>query len=116
MTAGDAQTASPDPQVLVNNALSKVIDSLKLDPAYLNTPANCPFIIMQKTTQNGGKFWSGKIQPKYLSVWWGKIGTTGQGKMFNHSTMTDTLLDLRKRALGKLREGYSLILNQCKLP
>ena len=78
------------------------------------------YLHCEHTLANGAsstKFWQGENTHAELVIRWGREGTSGQQKAIPiaECAQQSTGVELLERAARKLREGYSLILNQSTL-
>lgn len=76
-------------------------------------PQDITYLEKRNPEANESKFWAIRFEPTTkgakmaLHVWWGRIGTKGQDKVFDdYVTDNECCQDARKRAEMKLREGY----------
>ena len=77
-------------------------------------PKAFTYLEMRRPKDNVMKFWAMRFEPTTkgakmaLHVWWGRIATRGQDKVFDfYVTEGECLADARARAESKLREGYT---------
>lgn len=71
-------------------------------------------VYLENTTEGHNKFWQAKIwvtgnDEDFVSINWGKIGTTGQQQTKAFDTRLACQLFINKKAQEKLKEGYVLV-------
>lgn len=76
-------------------------------------PKGWTYLEKRNPAANESKFWACRFEPTTkrnvpaLHIWWGRIGTKGQDRVFDlYATDEECIQDTRKRAEAKLREGY----------
>ena len=128
---GDIAAATPDadipnaPQVtnhysidLIEQYLSALIPKVQADPDYLLSLPQFPRIALESPSSTGGKFWLGAPLETGVSIRWGKLGAQGTVRHIptRSCLRQNPVLELKKRILQKLHNGYDIIPHETALP
>ena len=89
-----------------------------VNPASLVHSSTCPKLTLHQNTVAGGKMWMAHALEEGLNIQWGKSGTRGQQKFIplNQCTGNDSVKEMLKRTVEKLRKGYIVLLHESRLP
>lgn len=98
--------------------LDQLIPSVRNDPDFLLTLPEYPRIALESPSASGGKFWLGVAMETGISVRWGKLGTNGTVKHIPITQCKDKnpVLELKRRFMDKMNNGYNIILHETKIP
>lgn len=98
--------------------LDQLIPSVQSDPDFLLTLPQYPRIALESPSVSGGKFWLGVAMENGLSIRWGKMGTQGTLKHFPLQSCkhNNPVLELKNRFARKIKDGYTIIQHETKLP
>ena len=88
-----------------------------VNPARLVHTSTCPKLTLHQNTVSGGKVWVVHALEEGLNIQWGKPGTRGQQKFIplNQCTGNDSMKEMLKRTVEKLRKGYIVLLHESRL-
>jgi hypothetical protein len=97
------------------DALAKYIQNC---PDYLVTRTGYPRIALSSPSVSGGKVWIGTATETGISIHWGKSGTQGSVKhiAISRCERNNPVLELKRRAIGKLQKSYSVMPSETFLP
>lgn len=110
--------ANPYSVKLISQNLDVLASHTQNNPDYLFTLKEFPRIALQSPSSSGGKFWLGVAMETGVSIRWGKLGTQGtvQHLPLSRCQKQNPVLELKGRALHKLRNGYDIIPHETILP
>jgi len=94
-----------------HSASSESDDAAFITAGFRALTTTHPYIVLEhKHTSHTGKFWKGSINPGVLTLHWGKLGASGQTRLFPATECKDgdPAKELLARALGKIKKGYVL--------
>lgn len=98
--------------------LDQHIPVVQNDPDFLLSLPQYPRIALESPSASGGKFWLGVAMETGISVRWGKLGTNGTVKHIPITQCKDKnpVLELKRRFMDKMNNGYNIMPHETKIP
>lgn len=64
------------------------------------------YVLLKFVEGTSNKFWEARLAGTRLTTRWGRVGSSGQSKDYDHASVTAARSDYEKQVAGKLDKGY----------